>query len=748
MGKCLVSLFFVATMLAGGGALAQGADVALVNLISGDVSYVPRSGTPGKVQPFMKLRDGDRINVTAGGKVRIVFFQSASEELWVGPASFRAGKTAGEPISGKAAEVRNLPTGVPQSLARIPELIQSSKLGGSQLRGVLPRQPVAGSEQQAALAQARAAYAKLRQDLPADDITPELYLYAALYEFLAYEEMKSVVAEMLRKQPGNRDAKAFEAWLANRTKLESSQRDEQRVALVIGNSAYKESPLKNPANDAADMAAALKELGFKVTLRTDASQRQMKQALREFAQDLRRGGVGLFYFAGHGVQSKGRNFLIPVGANVETEAELEDESVDANLVLSYMDEAQNRVNIVVLDACRNNPFARSFRSASRGLAQMEAAKGSFVAFATAPGSVAADGEGRNGVYTEHLLASLKEADGDIDKVFRRVAANVSTVTGGKQVPWVASSLTGDFYFRMPAARDDTKLKQAEQERAALAKALEDERRRREQETAAMRQRSDQERGQLAKELEDARKQREKDAELVRAEIDKLRAELQKIRAEVPPPVASAAASAVTKLPAAKPVPGTPVEKPGQEAAVSPPPSPPPTASAQRPSQAIAIAPSSSMARVPAAADEWKDRIGVLEKHRGQLSYSKAMSLLLGIEVEEELAALVKYQALIKRMPYQSALALGVSQRGLLVWRRVWEQRNPEFAAQGALERCNAHGAQGSCRLVMINGEFQEQAFMEVAARLGRQTPDRVRRQYVLNDMPKDFARGTDKGANR
>lgn len=748
MGRYLAWLLLVAAVLAGGSALGQGADVALVNLVSGEVSYVPRSGTPGKLQPFMKLRDGDRIKLGAGAQLRIVFFDSAHQELWAGPANFRVGKTAGEAISGKAAEVRNLPTGVPQGLARIPELIQSSKLGGSQLRGVLPRQPVAGPEREAALVQARAAYAKLRLDMPADDITPELYLYAALYEFLAYEEMKSVVAEMLRKQPGNLDAKAFEAWLAGRTKLEISPLSEQRVALVIGNSAYKASPLKNPANDATDMAAALKELGFKVTLRTDASQRQMKQALREFAQDLRRGGVGLFYFAGHGVQSKGRNFLIPIGANVETEAELEDESVDANLVLSYMDEAQNRVNIVVLDACRNNPFARSFRSASRGLAQMDAAKGSFVAFATAPGSVAADGDGRNGVYTEHLLASLKQPDGDIDKVFRRVAADVSTVTGGKQVPWVASSLTGDFYFRTPAAKDDSKLKQAEQERAALATALEEERRRREQETAAVKQRSELERGQLTKELEEARKQRAKDAELVRAEIDKLRAELQKIRAEVPPPVAPTAGSTLTNLPAAKPIPGTPPEKPTQEAAVSPPPSPPPTASAQRLPQAIAVAPSSSMARAPAAAEEWKDRIGVLEKLRGQLSYSKAMSLLLGMEAEDELEALVKYQALLKRMPYQSALALGVSQRGLLVWRRVWEQRNPEFAAKGALERCNAHGAQGSCRLVMINGEFQEQSFMEVAARLGRQTPDRVRRQYVIFDLPKDFARGTEKGANR
>ena len=154
--------------------------------------------------------------------------------------------------------------------------------------------------------------------------------------------------------------------------------------------------------------------------------------------------------------------------------------------------------------------------------------------------------------------------------------------------------------------------------------------------------------------------------------------------------------------------------------------------------------SARCAALNTAADAWKDRIGVLEKLRGQLSYSKAMSLLLGIEAEDELESLVTYQALLKRMPYQSALALGVSKRGLLVWRRVWEQRNPDFAAKGALERCNAHGAEGSCRVVMINGEFQERAFMEVAARLGRQTPDRVRRQYVIYDMPKDFARGTNK----
>lgn len=226
---------------------------------------------------------------------------------------------------------------------------------------------------------------------------------------------------------------------------------EPRIALVIGNSAYAVSPLRNPANDAADMANRLRELGFRVELRTDADGRAMRQALREFGQALRQGGVGLFYFAGHGVQSRGRNFLVPVAANIESEAELEDQAIDANLVLGYMEEADNRVNIVVLDACRNNPFARTFRSASRGLAQMDAARGSFIAFATAPGSVASDGTGRNGLYTERLLESLKHPDSDIDKVFRRVTADVSGLTQGRQVPWVASSLTGDFSFHPPAA---------------------------------------------------------------------------------------------------------------------------------------------------------------------------------------------------------------------------------------------------------------------------------------------------------
>ena len=225
-----------------------------------------------------------------------------------------------------------------------------------------------------------------------------------------------------------------------------AQQREQRVALVIGNGAYQSSPLKNPVNDATDMAQALKDKGFAVTLRTNIGNRDMRQAIRAFSQALKAGGVGLFYFAGHGVQSKGRNYLIPLNAEIKEEFELEDEAFDANRVLAGMEEAGNRVNIVILDACRDNPFGRAWRTSATGLAQLSAPIGSFVAFATAPGSVAADGSGRNGLFTSHLLTSLRNPDSDIDRVFTRVAAAVARESGNKQVPWKSSSLTGEFCF--------------------------------------------------------------------------------------------------------------------------------------------------------------------------------------------------------------------------------------------------------------------------------------------------------------
>src|SRR5262249_20029221 len=231
------------------------------------------------------------------------------------------------------------------------------------------------------------------------------------------------------------------------SRVGAQARPEPRAALVIGNSSYAVAPLKNPVNDAEDMAHMLRTLGFRVTLRQNATHRQMIEAVGELGQQLRAGGVGLFYFAGHGVQSRGRNYFIPGNAGISNESQLEFDAVDAQRVPSAMAEAGTRVILVILDACRDNPVARSFRSATRGLAQMEAAQGTYIAFATAPGSVALDGTGRNGLYTHYLLQSLRQPDTDIDKVFRRVTADVARATRGKQVPRISSSLTGDFSFR-------------------------------------------------------------------------------------------------------------------------------------------------------------------------------------------------------------------------------------------------------------------------------------------------------------
>jgi hypothetical protein len=192
--------------------------------------------------------------------------------------------------------------------------------------------------------------------------------------------------------------------------------------------------LKNPPNDARDMAATLTALGFEVSSGVNLSQRDMKRLIREFGQKLKGGGSGLFYYAGHGVQAKGRNYLIPIDAEIQSEAEVEDSGVDVGLVLNYMDEAQNGLNIVILDACRNNPFGRSFRSAAEGLAQVDAPTGTLIAYATAPGRVASDGTGQNGLYTSELLKQMRVPSVSVTDMFMRVRAEVMKQTGNKQVP--------------------------------------------------------------------------------------------------------------------------------------------------------------------------------------------------------------------------------------------------------------------------------------------------------------------------
>jgi uncharacterized caspase-like protein len=221
------------------------------------------------------------------------------------------------------------------------------------------------------------------------------------------------------------------------------------VALVVGNNAYRDAPLLNPVNDARAMAAALEKAGFTVMLRTNATQRELLESLREFGTRLQRGGTGVFYFAGHGMQIKGRNYLVPVGADIQREDEVAYQSLDAQAVLDKMESAGNGANLVILDACRNNPFARSFRSSSQGLAQMEAPVGTLVAFATAPGSVASDGQGSHGLYTHHLLRAIAQPGLKVEDVFKQVRVAVRRESLGRQVPWESTSLEGDLYITEP-----------------------------------------------------------------------------------------------------------------------------------------------------------------------------------------------------------------------------------------------------------------------------------------------------------
>jgi hypothetical protein len=227
----------------------------------------------------------------------------------------------------------------------------------------------------------------------------------------------------------------------------------KRVALVIGNGAYGTAigALKNPPNDANLMINTLHQLEFDVIESINVDQKAMKRAIKSFGKKLSAAGedaVGLFYYAGHGVQVNGTNYLIPLNIEIETEADVDIEAVSADSVQEQMAYAGNRVNIVILDSCRNNPFKRSFRSVSRGLAKMEATKGTLIAYATAPGDVAADGAGTNSPYTTALSRAMLTPGLTVERMFKKVRNDVVMTTDDKQVPWESSSLTGaDFYFK-------------------------------------------------------------------------------------------------------------------------------------------------------------------------------------------------------------------------------------------------------------------------------------------------------------
>jgi formylglycine-generating enzyme required for sulfatase activity/uncharacterized caspase-like protein len=221
----------------------------------------------------------------------------------------------------------------------------------------------------------------------------------------------------------------------------------ERVALVIGNGAYKNvGHLANPGNDARDMDKVLRKIGFEVIEKIDASHREMETAVGAFGKKLARSEIGLFFYAGHGMQIAGNNYLIPVDANPTSESDVRFESVNAGRILGKMEEADNKLNLVILDACRNNPFKRSFRSSTKGLARMDAPAGSLIAYATGPGSVAADGDGRNGLFTGELLKYLARPDLDVRRVFDRTGLAVIRESGKQQIPWTSSTPLPEFYL--------------------------------------------------------------------------------------------------------------------------------------------------------------------------------------------------------------------------------------------------------------------------------------------------------------
>lgn len=231
----------------------------------------------------------------------------------------------------------------------------------------------------------------------------------------------------------------------NRDPAASETATGMRIALVIGNSAYQgAAALRNPANDAKDMANKLNKLGFDVTLVTDVPLRQMLRTLTMFGDKVRDGSEVLFFYAGHGMQVRGKNYLIPIDAEIGSESSVSSEAVDVDQLLDKLSRA--RLSMVILDACRNNPFERRFRGGGQGLAQINAPTGTLIAYATAPGKVASDGEGRNGLYTSELLSAMDEPGIRVEDVFKRVRREVIKKSSDTQTPWESSSLTGDFYF--------------------------------------------------------------------------------------------------------------------------------------------------------------------------------------------------------------------------------------------------------------------------------------------------------------
>ncbi|HEX4942876.1 MAG TPA: caspase family protein, partial [Usitatibacteraceae bacterium] len=227
---------------------------------------------------------------------------------------------------------------------------------------------------------------------------------------------------------------------------------EGRVALLIGNNAYPSSPLRNAVNDSRDLGAALRELGFRTIVKENTSRAEMIAALQEFGKALEGAEAALFFYAGHAMQFKDRNYLIPIDAVMGSEDDVTFFSVEVSQVFDRMERARTRFNFLILDACRDNPFRDTFKVSASGLAQMSGPSGTLIAYATAPGATAADGFGRNGVYTGHILQNIRIPEMPVEVLFRKVREGVERDTKRLQTPWELSSIKGDFVFNLTGGR--------------------------------------------------------------------------------------------------------------------------------------------------------------------------------------------------------------------------------------------------------------------------------------------------------
>lgn len=221
----------------------------------------------------------------------------------------------------------------------------------------------------------------------------------------------------------------------------------KKAALLIGNNAYPDATLKNAVNDALRLGEKLQKLNFECIVRTDTANAEMETALKEFSDALKIAEVGLFFFAGHGMQISGKNYLTAINTKFDTEITAKHSSLSLDQVIDTMDAGANRTSIIVLDACRNNPYERKWRSSDAlGLAPVYAPRGTLIAYATSPGQFASDGTGGNGAYTEALLQHIGAQDTSVEDLFKRVRNTLSSATRGRQISWEHTSLMGDFYF--------------------------------------------------------------------------------------------------------------------------------------------------------------------------------------------------------------------------------------------------------------------------------------------------------------